>query len=183
MTLPTREEARTILEQHVTDEYQRFHALMVATVLAGYAKKFGADPDLWYATGYLHDVDFQEFPDTHPAPSLEWFAQWGYPEELIHAVEAHAYGYNGFSTEPRSKLAAALIACDEVCGIFYAYRKLNPLPYGDMKPSSIVKRIKEKAFAPKIERETIYRGVEWLGIPLEEHVANMVAIFKETPPA
>lgn len=173
----SREEAQKTLEEHVSDEYQRLHAKMVATAMEGYAKKFGEDPDLWYITGLLHDVDFQEHPDTHPGPSLGWFKEWGYPDELIHAVEAHAYGYNGFTTEPKTKLAGAVISCDEICGIFYAYRKVNPIPYSQMKASSIKKRMQEQAFAPKIDRTTIYRGCEALGISTDEHISNLISFF------
>ena len=109
------------------------------------------DPLLWYVTGLLHDIDFQEHPDTHPGPSLHWFKEWGFPDSLIHAVEAHAYGYHGFATLPQTKLAAALVACDELTGIFYAYRKMNPLRYGDMKASSIRKKFKDPGFAAKID--------------------------------
>ncbi|HTE48386.1 MAG TPA: HD domain-containing protein [Candidatus Paceibacterota bacterium] len=179
MPLPTRAEAHKRLEEHVADEYQRHHVLMVATAMEGYAKVFNADSDLWYITGLLHDLDFEEHPDTHPAQSLKWFKEWGYGEELIHAVEAHAYGYNGFSTLPQTKLASALMACDEISGIFYAYRKLNPIPYGEMKASSIKKRLAEKSFAAKIERATIYRGCDSLGVSLDEHVANLIKFFEE----
>ena len=172
-----KEEAQRLLEEHVKDEYQRYHARMVATAMEGYAKMFGEDELLWYITGLLHDIDFEQFPNQHPAESLKWFKEWGYPDELIHAVEAHAYGYNGFTTLPKSKLAAALLACDEICGIFFAYRKVNPVPYGQMKVSSIVKRLKEKAFAAKIDRETIYRGCEAFGVPLERHIANLARFF------
>lgn len=177
MTLPTREEARALLEQHVTDDYQRHHATMVAVAMEGYAPRFEGDPLLWHVTGLLHDIDFEKHPDTHPAESLRWFAAWGYPEELIHAVEAHAYGYNGFSALPRTKLAAALLACDEISGIFYAYRKLNPVRYGEMKASSIKKKIKEPAFAAKVDRKTILLGCEHLGVPLDAHVENLIGFF------
>lgn len=177
MNLPIREEAHNILEKHVKDEYQRYHALMVATAMEGYAKLFNEGEDLWYVTGLLHDLDFEEYPDVHPAQSLSWFKGWNYPEELIHAVEAHAYGYNNFDVLPQTKLAAALTACDEISGIFYAYRKLNPIPYGEMKVSSINKRLKEKAFAAKIGRDTIYRGCEALGIELTEHINNLINSF------
>lgn len=178
MNLPTREEAKTLLEKHVRDDYQRYHALMVATAMEGYAQHLGEDPDLWFLTGYLHDLDFEEFPDTHPAESLKWFREWGYPEDMIHAVEAHAYGFNGFKTLPQSRLASGLLACDEICGIFYAYQKLNPVPYHEMKVKSIKKRLKEKAFAAKIDRSTIYLGCEHLGVPLDEHVGNLISFFK-----
>ena len=174
MPLPTREQASQLLEQHVTDDYQRYHARMVATALEGYALLFAGDPHLWFVTGLLHDIDFEKHPETHPAESLRWFAEWGYPEELIHAVEAHAYGYHGFATLPRTKLAAALLATDELCGIFYAYRKLTPVRYGEMKASSIRKKVKEPAFAAKVDRATIYTGCEHLGVTLDDHIANVI---------
>jgi predicted hydrolase (HD superfamily) len=176
--LPSRSEAKALLEQHVADEYQRYHALMVATVMEGYGKHFGEDPDLWFLTGYLHDLDYEEHPEEHPRPSLQWFADWGYPEALIHAVEAHAYGWNGFQTLPQTRLASALLACDEICGIFYAYQKLNPVPFHEMKVKSIKKRLKEKSFAAKIDRATIFLGVEHLDISLDEHVQNLITFFK-----
>ncbi len=174
MPLPTKDEARALLEQHVQDEYQRYHARMVAAALEGYASHFQEDPHLWFVTGLLHDIDFEKHPGTHPRESLQWFKEWGYPEELIHAVEAHAHGYNGFTTLPRTKLAAALLATDELCGIFYAYRKMNPVRYGEMKASSIKKKIKDTAFAAKVDRATIYTGCEHLGITVDDHVANVI---------
>ena len=191
--LPTKEAAQALLRQHVRDEYQLLHALMVATALEGYATHpvasetpaFGAttaplppavspDPHLWYLTGLLHDIDFQEHPDAHPAPSLQWFKDWGYPDSLIHAVEAHAYGYHGFTTLPQTKLAAALVACDEMTGIFYAYRKMNPVRYGDMKASSLRKKFKDPGFAAKIDRATIQLGCDKLGVPLDAHIENLI---------
>ena len=174
MALPTRDEAQQLLEQYVTDEYQRLHGKMVATAMEGYSEHFGEGADFWYLTGLLHDLDFQQHPDEHPGPSLGWFKDWGYPDELIHAVEAHAYNYNGFTTEPETKLAAALIACDEICGIFYAYQKLNPIPYGEMKVKSIKKRLKDAGFAPKINRDDITYGCEKLGVDIDEHAANLI---------
>lgn len=174
MTIPTKEEAGDILNSYVTDEYQRYHAEMVATAMAGYAELFGEDENLWYVTGLLHDLDFEKHPDTHPRESLKWFQGWGYPEELIHAVEAHAYGHNGFQVLPKSKLAQALMACDELCGIFYAYKKINPIPFSQMKTKSIIKRFNEKTFAAKIKREDIIRGCDLLEITLEDHIKNMI---------
>jgi len=177
MSLPTKQEAQVLLEKYVADEYQRYHALMVATAMEGYAKHFHEDVEIWYLTGLLHDIDFGVHPETHPAESLKWFKEWGYPESLIHAVEAHAYGYNGFSTLPQSKLAACLMACDEICGIFYAYRKINPIAYKDMKASSIKKRFSEKNFAAKIERPVIERGCVALGVSLDEHINHLIGFF------
>ncbi len=174
MPLPTKDAARQLLEQHVSDEYQRYHARMVATAMEGYAPLFQGDPVLWSLTGLLHDIDFEQFPATHPRESLGWFKAWDYPEDLIHAVESHAYGYNGFTTLPRTKLAAALLATDELCGIFYAYRKLNPVRYGEMKASSIRKKVKEPSFAAKVDRTTIFTGCEHLGVSVDDHIANLI---------
>ncbi len=177
MPLPTKEDAIALLHQHVQNDYQRLHALMVATAMEGYAVQFGEEPLLWYVTGLLHDIDFDEYPDKHPAPSLQWFKDWSYPEDLIHAVEAHAYGYHGFTTLPRTKLAAALVACDEISGIFYAYRKMNPVPYREMKASSIREKFKDPGFAAKIDRATIQLGCDHLGVSLDDHIANLVRFF------
>ncbi len=181
MPLSTKTEAQSLLERHVRDDYQRHHALMVATAMEGYAARFQEEPLLWFVTGLLHDIDFEEHPDTHPRESLAWFKAWDYPAELIHAVEAHAYGYHGYATLPQSKLAAALLACDELCGIFYAYRKLNPVRYGDMKASSIRKKFKEPAFAAKVDRSTILLGCEHLGVPIDEHIANLILFLGTLP--
>ena len=177
MNLPSREEARQLLEKHVQDPYQRLHALMVATAMEGYAKKFNEDAHLWWVTGLLHDLDFELHPETHPGPSLQWFKEWGYPGELSHAVEAHAYGYHGYTKLPETKLAAGLLACDEICGIFYAYRKMNPVRYGEMKASSIKKKLKDHAFAAKVDRATIQLGCDQLGVSLDDHVVNLIAFL------
>ena len=177
--LPARDKALELLKEHVKDEYQVYHAQMVATAMEGYAEINHDDTDLWYLTGLLHDIDFHKFSNTHPAESLKWFKEWNYPEELIHAVEAHALGFNGFSTEPKSKLASCLMACDEISGIFYAYRKLNPVPYGEIKLSSIRKKVEDKNFTPKINREDIYRGCKYFGVSLDEHIGNLIKFFSK----
>ncbi len=134
----------------------------------------GEDPHLWFITGLLHDIDFEQHPDAHPGPSLQWFKDWSWPDALIHAVEAHAYGYHGFKTLPQTRLAAALLATDELTGIFYAYRKMNPVPYGQMKASSIKKKFKDRTFAAKVDRATIELGCSHLGVPLDAHIENLI---------
>ncbi|MFN3187976.1 MAG: HDIG domain-containing metalloprotein [Candidatus Paceibacteria bacterium] len=174
MNVPTKDKAISLLHEHVTDPYQRLHAKMVAVSLEKYANKFDEDENLWWTTGLLHDIDYEIHPREHPGPSLGWFHTWGYPKELIHAVEAHADGFNGFTTKPETQLAKTLLACDEICGIFYAYQKLNPIPFGDMKASSIKKRLYEEKFAPGISRPHIYTAVEGLGITIDEHIENLI---------
>jgi predicted hydrolase (HD superfamily) len=182
MPLPTKTEARTLLHEYVTDEYQRRHAEMVGAAVGGYAKIYGEDEQLWWLTGYLHDIDYDRHPSLHPGPSLIWFRDWQFPEALIHAVEAHAHGFNGFTTKPETDLARALLACDEICGIFYAYQKLNPVPYSDMKVSSIKKRLAESKFAPGISRPHIYEAVEALQITLDEHIEYLIQSLASLDP-
>lgn len=177
MSLPTREEAKKLLEEHVQDEYQRYHALMVGTAMEGYAEKLGEDVELWFLTGYLHDIDYDQHPTEHPGPSLQWFADWGYPQALIDAVECHALGFNGFDRAPVTQLDKALRACDEICGIFYAYQKLNPIPFSEMKVSSIKKRLKESKFAPGIDRQHIYESVDDLGVTIDDHIELLIKSF------
>lgn len=179
--LPTKDEAQTLLAEHVTDTYQRFHAEMVGRAVEGYAEKLGEDSDLWWLTGYLHDIDYDLHPTLHPGPSLDWFKLWGYPEALIHAVEAHADGFNGFTQKPETALAHALLACDEICGIFYAYQKLNPVAWGEIKASSIKKKFLEPKFAPGINRDHITEAVALFGITIDEHIANLIQFLGALP--
>lgn len=174
MTLPTREEALNLLEEHVKDDYQILHSRMVAAAMEAYADKFGEDKDLWYITGLLHDIDYYEFPTEHPAKSLQWFKDWNYPEELIHAVEAHALGYNGFETKAETLIAKALMACDEMCGLIHAYSLMRPTGYDGMEPKSVKKKFKDKAFAAKLSREEMQFGMDQLGVEFNDHVNLLV---------
>jgi predicted hydrolase (HD superfamily) len=178
MTLPDKPIARNILKKYVHDHYQQHHAEMVGCAMEGYARKWKQDSDLWWITGFFHDIDYEQYPDLHPGPSLQWFLEWGYPEEMIHAIEAHANGFNGFSTPPKTLIAKTLVACDEICGIFYAYQKLHPVPYYEMETSSIKKRLKEKKFAPTIQRDHIYKAVDDLNISIEEHIDTLIDSFR-----
>lgn len=174
MSLPTRDEAATLLRTYTTDPYLLHHAAMVGAATASYASVYGEDEHLYWLTGYLHDIDYEQHPTEHPGPSLTWFQEWEYPADLIHAVEAHAHGFNGYRTKPAINLAKTLMACDEICGIFYAYQKLNPIPYGEMKVSSIQKRLKEEKFAPGISRQHIYDAVADLGVTVESHIERLI---------
>jgi predicted hydrolase (HD superfamily) len=177
--MPNKEEALRLLDVYVKDNYLKHHSFMVGAALLGYARLFDEDEELWYATGLLHDIDFDKYPNEHPGPSIEWFKEWGYPDEVIHAVTAHAYGYNGYEELPKTQLAGTLMACDEISGIFYAYKKLNPIPYSEMKISSIKKRLTERSFAPKIDRRGIYIGCEKMGIEIDEHIGNMATFLED----
>ena len=101
----------------------------------------------------------------------------GVPQWTDSRGQAHALGFNRFTTEPQIHLARVLIACDEIFRIFYAYRKLNPIPYREMKPQSIIKRIKDQGFAPAIDRNHIYKAIDRLGIDLFQHAHYLLKSF------
>lgn len=176
MGLPTRSQAKELLEENVQDDYQRHHSEMVAKAMEAYAEKFSEDKDLWYITGLLHDLDYYKFPEQHPAKSIGWFKEWDYPQELIHAVEAHAFMRT--KTEPETKLAAALIACDELSGLLYAYSLMRPRGFEGMEVKSVKKKFKDKAFAAKVNRDDINYGIEKLGVELGEHIGFLLAVFQ-----
>ena len=180
-TLPTREKALQILEEHVKEPYQILHAKMVAAAMESYAKTFGEPEELWYLTGLLHDVDYHEYPTEHPAKSLDWFLHWGYPNELIHAVSAHAFSSGRTTTPPDTRLDYALVSCDEMSGLLYAYSLMRPGRFDGMEAKSALKKYKDKAFAAKIDRAEIQLGVDGLGIELQQHIQNLINVFKEMP--
>lgn len=172
----TKETAENMLREKVKDDYQILHAKMVAASLEEYAKKFGADPEFWYITGLLHDLDYFEYPDEHPAKEVEWFKQWAYPAEFIHAIEAHAHRLSG--VEPKSTLAAALIAVDELAGFLYAYSLMRPEGFWGMEAKAVRKKFKDKAFAKKIDRDDINYGIEKFGVDFEEHVNFLINVYQ-----
>lgn len=176
VTLPTREAARILLNEYVKEPYQILHAEMVAKALEAYAKKYNEDQELWYITGLLHDLDYYQHPKEHPKKSLSWFSEWGYPEELIHAVAAHSPELPRIT--PNSMLAKALIASDELCGLIYAYSLMRPTGMDGMEAKSVLKKFKDKAFAAKIDRSEISHGVELMGIDLKEHIENLILALK-----
>lgn len=191
--LPTREEALKLLSENVKDEYQILHAKMVGAAMEAWANTLrqaqgdtsgstqgdkSINIELWYLTGLLHDLDYYEYPNEHPGKSLVWFKEWGYPDELIHAVEAHAFGFNGFTIKPQTKMAAALIACDELSGFLYAYSLMRPTRFEGMDVKGVEKRMKDKSFAAKINRDGIEFGISEFGVDRAEHIALLIETFK-----
>ena len=150
---------------------------MVAAVLESYAKKFGADHDLWYLTGLLHDLDYYEYPEQHPEIAVKWFEERKFPNELIHAVKAHAFTKT--NEEPKTKLASCLLASDELCGFIWAYSLMRPGGLDGMEASSVMKKFKDRTFAAKIDREEISRGVEFFEVDMKEHIEQIISVLKE----
>jgi len=172
--LPTREEAWELVCQWVQSDSLRKHMLAVEAGMRAYARRYGADEDLWGITGLVHDLDFERYPDMddpvagHPRTALCLFRERGWPAELIHAVEGHA----PFLGVPRTTpMDSALYAIDELTGLIMACAYVRPTKdIRDVEVKSVLKKWKDKLFAAAINRADIERGAAELGIPLDEHI-------------
>ncbi|MBD3362173.1 lysine--tRNA ligase [Candidatus Dojkabacteria bacterium] len=173
--LPSKIDALDLLHKYVDDDYQVLHAKMVAAAMQDYAEDLGANPHLWYITGLLHDLDYAKYPDKHPYQELEWFKEWKYPDQFIHAVAAHDHLTTG--EEPETLLAAVLLAVDELSGILYAYSKMRDKNFSGMKAKSAIKKLEDKNFAAKISRDEIKHGIKLSKLDLEPHIKNMITTF------
>lgn len=180
--LPGRDEAWQLLCQYTEKEGLRKHALAVEASMRYYARLFGEDEELWGITGLLHDFDYERWPDAenHPYRGNEILTAQGYPEALRTAIMGHA-PYSGVPRE--TLLAKALYACDELSGFVTAVALVKPSKkVADVDASSVKKRFKEKAFARGVHREDIFQGAEELGVPLDEHIENVIQALREAAP-
>jgi putative nucleotidyltransferase with HDIG domain len=172
--LPNREEVWQLLCQYTEKEGLRKHALAVEASMRYYARLWGEDEELWGLTGLIHDFDYERWPDeqNHPYRGVEILAAQGYPEIMRTAILGHA-PYSGVPRE--TKLAKALYACDELSGFVTAVALVKPSKsVKDVDVASVKKRFKEKAFARGVHREDIFLATEELGVPLDEHIANVI---------
>ena len=172
--LPSRDEVWDLLCQYTEKEGLRKHALAVEAAMRHYARVFGEDEELWGLTGLIHDFDYERWPDAenHPYRGNEILAAQGYPETMRTAIMGHA-PYTGV---PRAtRLAKALYACDELAGFVTAVALIKPSKsLSDVDLPSVKKRLREKAFARGVHREDIYAGAEEIGLPLDEHIENVI---------
>lgn len=181
--LPTREEAWKLLCEYTQSESLRKHALAVEACVRAYAKKSSADEELWGVAALLHDFDYERWPNAEHHPDREHPAQGGsvlrdrgYPEEMIHAILAHA-DYTGVKRE--SALDHTLFACDEVAGFLTACALIKPSKkIADVETASVKKKLKDKAFARGVNRDDVRRGAEELGITLDEHITNCIEAMR-----
>jgi len=169
----TREDALAILHQYTRSDSLRKHALAVEHAMKACARKFAPDEDPvhWGMTGLLHDFDYEQFPaaDQHPYVGSKILEEAGFDEELRTAIMGHAPYTNVPRTTPMAK---ALFACDELCGFLVACALVQPSKsMADVKPASVKKKLKDKAFARSVSRDDIYNGAAELGVDLEEHIA------------
>lgn len=174
-----RNAAWELLAEYTQSENLRKHGLAVEAALRGYARKFGEDEVLWGAVGLLHDFDYERWPslNDHPFRGAEILRKQGYPEVVVRAILSHA-DYTGVSRE--SKLEHTLFACDEMSGFVTAASLVRPSKSVlDLAAKSVKRRMKDKAFARGVSRDDLRLGAEEIGLPLDDHITNVITFMRE----
>jgi putative nucleotidyltransferase with HDIG domain len=167
------------MTEYTQGESLRKHMMAVEAAVRGYARQFGEDEDDWGAVALLHDFDYERYPtqEDHPYRGVEILTERGYPEWVTRAILSHA-DYSGVPRE--SRLEKTLYACDEMSGIVTAASLVRPSKSVlDLEAASVIKRMKDKAFARAVNRDDLRRGAEELGLPLDQHITNVIAFMRE----
>ena len=177
--LLARDRAWALVTEHVQSESLRKHLMAVEAAVRGYARQWGEDEDAWGFVALIHDFDYEKYPDreNHPFRGVEILKSLGYPEWVTRAVLSHA-DYSGVTRE--SRLEKTLFACDEMAGFVMAASFVRPSKSVlDLEPASVIKRMKDKAFARGVPRDDLKKGAEELGLPLDEHIGNVIRFLRE----
>jgi predicted hydrolase (HD superfamily) len=175
----THDAAWALVTEHTRSESLRKHMLAVEAAVRGYARLFGEDEDAWGFVALVHDFDYERYPDAenHPFRGVEILEGLGYPSWVTRAILSHAE-YSGVPRE--SRLEHTLYACDEMSGFVTAAALVRPTrSVLDLEAASVLKRMKDKAFARAVNRDDLRRGAEEMGLPLEEHTGNVIRFLRE----
>lgn len=174
----TLEKAKEINATMVIEEHLILHAANVSAAMGAMAEHFGADKEHWEAVGWLHDYDYEKYPDEHLAHTEEPLRELGVPEEDIRAILSHGYGICT-DVEPVTDLEKSLFTVDELTGIVQAAARMRPNGIVDMEVKSFMKKWKDKRFAAKCDRGLILKGCEMLGMDIRDVSAIVIAGMKE----
>jgi predicted hydrolase (HD superfamily) len=175
----SRDAAWNLLTEWTQGESLRKHALGVEAAVRGYARTYGGDEEAWGVVALLHDFDYERYPTPadHPFRGCEELTRRGYPDWVTRAILSHA-DYSGVIRE--SLLEKTLFACDEMSGFVTAAALVRPTrSVIDLEAPSVLKRMKDKAFARAVSRDDLRKGAEELGLPLEQHVTNVIGFLRE----
>jgi putative nucleotidyltransferase with HDIG domain len=178
----TREAAWQLLTEFTQSESLRKHALAVEACMRACSRRFGngspEDEELWGVVGLLHDFDYDRWPslDDHPYKGNAILKERGYPEEISRAIMSHAE-YTGVTRD--TPMEKALFACDELAGFITAVALIKPgKSLAEVDTKSVRKRMKDKAFARKVNRDDIVNGAAALGVELDEHIGFCIEALK-----
>jgi len=172
-----RDEAWAHLCEWTKTESLRKHARAVEIVMRAAAQRYGAgasEEEAWGIAGMLHDADYEQWPGDHPNRIVAWLRERG-EEKVAHAISAH---HTQWGVAYDSALDKALLACDELTGFVVAACLVRPEGVATLTPKSVRKKLKDKAFAAKVERSEITAGAEKLGVDLSEHIQFVIDALK-----
>jgi predicted hydrolase (HD superfamily) len=178
----TREGAWELLTEFTQSESLRKHALAVEACMRACSRKLGdgsaEDENLWGIVGLIHDFDYDRWPslEDHPYKGNEILKERGWPEVITRAVMSHAE-YTGVTRD--TPMEKALFACDELAGFITAVALIKPgKSLAEVDAKSVRKRMKDKAFARKVNRDDIIQGAAALGVDLDEHIVFCIEALK-----
>lgn len=171
----TREEARNILFEMTKSQSLLRHMRSIELVMEAYAKKLGEQKEEWAVAGLLHDADYEAFPDQHPGIIVDKLRNLG-EEKIAHAIAAH---YTKWNVPCVSTLDKALLACDELTGFIIACCQVRPDGIASLEPKSVIKKLKDKGFAAKVERDEVYKGAELFGVDLTNHISFIISVLRD----
>ena len=154
-------------DSQVTEEHLIVHAKNVMYAMGAMADHFGCDREHWMAVGYLHDYDYEKYPDEHLKHTEEPLLEAGVPAGDVRAIMSHGYG---ICTDviPETDMEKSLFTVDELTGIIQACARMRPKGITDLELKSFMKKFKDRKFAAKCDRDLIIKGCGMLGMPVDE---------------
>ena len=168
-----KDQAREILHSMTKGDSLLRHARSVELVMEAYGAHLGEDPEEWAVTGMLHDADYEAWPEEHPNRIVALMREKG-EEKIAHAISAH---YTKWNVPYDTTLDKGLLACDELTGFIIACCQVRPDGVEGLTPKSVKKKLKQKSFAAKVERDEIQAGVDLLGVDLTEHIQFIIDVL------
>ncbi len=171
----SRTEANDLLKSMTQNPSLLRHMRTIELVMEAYAEKLGEDKEAWAITGMLHDADYEPFPEKHPQVIVEKLRSLG-EETIAHAISAH---YTHWGVPYETTLDKALLACDELTGFIVACAQVRPEGITTLEPKSVIKKLKDKGFAAKVDRDEVYKGAELFGVVLQDHIAFILEVLKK----
>ena len=175
----SRDEAWSLLTEWVQSESLRRHCLAVEASMRAYARRNGADEELWGVVGLLHDMDYERYPDLetgHPRMAIAELEQRDIDPLIVRAIASHA---DFMEVARESPLEQTLYAVDELSGFVVACAFVRPQGIHGMTPKSVKKKLKTPSFAAAVNREEVTQGAGLLGVDFDEHIAIVIAALEE----
>ena len=180
--VPSREQALALMHEYTDNVSLRKHMYAVEAAMRAYAGKYGEDEELWGVTGLIHDFDYERYPnddrsatEEHPSSGVAILRENGWPDEILHAVMAHA---EHTGVEPETLMARTLRAVDELTGFVIACSLVRPTGISDLKSKSVKKKLKDRSFAAAVNREEIREYTEIIGEDLTEHIDFVIEAMR-----